>query len=135
MASSPPEAEALDVCWICLDDDQAELFSPCTCPRKAHAKCLARWQLQQAGRPEETHCRFCASQLADWKVHLTPDEVKNELDKVQVLFCAARRLPPRCDAAIARAPPPAADCAAPRGTRRPGRGRRHRIAPSAPASN
>ncbi len=48
------------MCWICLDEKQEgqPLYSPCACPRKVHPKCLARWQLQQAGRPEETHCRY-----------------------------------------------------------------------------
>ena len=48
------------MCWICLDDSGSEkeaLVSPCNCPRKVHPKCLARWQLQQAGRLEETNCR------------------------------------------------------------------------------
>jgi hypothetical protein len=48
------------MCWICLDDtkDKDPLVSPCRCPRKVHPRCLARWQLQQAGRPEETACRY-----------------------------------------------------------------------------
>lgn len=50
------------MCWICLDDtkDRDVLVSPCRCPRKVHPRCLARWQLQQAGRLEETNCR-CAN--------------------------------------------------------------------------
>jgi len=28
---------------------------------------MARWQLQRAGTPEETHCRFCAAALPCWK--------------------------------------------------------------------
>lgn len=49
-----------DVCWICLDAEDTErpLHSPCGCPRKVHELCLARWQLQKAGKDEEQHCRF-----------------------------------------------------------------------------
>jgi hypothetical protein len=50
-----------DMCWICLEeaseDGSSELMSPCKCPRKVHPQCLARWQLQQAGRHEEKFCR------------------------------------------------------------------------------
>ena len=40
-----------DVCWICLEEEKSDhcLVAPCKCPRKAHSKCLARWQLQSAG--------------------------------------------------------------------------------------
>ena len=49
-----------EFCWICLDDlSKGQLINPCRCPRKVHPTCLARWQLQQAGRAEETQCR-CA---------------------------------------------------------------------------
>ena len=43
--------ENKDVCWICLEAEKEghSLVSPCKCPRKAHPKCLARWQLQSAG--------------------------------------------------------------------------------------
>ena len=55
--------EEHDVCWICLDGSSGEagkesLMRPCLCPRRVHAKCIARWQLRQAGRPEEKHCRW-----------------------------------------------------------------------------
>lgn len=62
------------------------LMAPCKCPRKVHPQCLARWQLQQAGRPEEKYCRFCHSTLADWKSHLTPAELKPEVTKVQPIM-------------------------------------------------
>jgi hypothetical protein len=54
-----PQMESEDVCWICLDeaDEKRPIFSPCKCPRKVHPQCLARWQLQQAGRHEEKFCR------------------------------------------------------------------------------
>jgi hypothetical protein len=49
-------------CWICLDDaaedGSRQMISPCKCPRKVHPQCLARWQLQQAGRHEEKFCRW-----------------------------------------------------------------------------
>ena len=42
-------------CWICLGDatntESGEMIQPCLCPRYAHQKCLARWQLQSAGKP------------------------------------------------------------------------------------
>lgn len=50
------------MCWICLEEASEngshQLVSPCKCPRKVHPQCLARWQLQQAGRHEEKFCRF-----------------------------------------------------------------------------
>lgn len=50
-----------DMCWICLEEAAENgshtLMSPCKCPRKVHPQCLARWQLQQAGRHEEKFCR------------------------------------------------------------------------------
>lgn len=77
-----------DLCWICLEDEASEqpLFAPCKCPRKVHPRCLARWQLQQAGKPEEKYCRFCNSTLMDWKEHLTPTELKPEVNKVQPIM-------------------------------------------------
>lgn len=88
VSGNTPALRSDDVCWICLDDHQDEqgLFAPCKCPRKVHPKCLARWQLQQAGRPEETHCRFCTSPLADWKASLTPEGLKPEVQKVQPIM-------------------------------------------------
>ncbi|MEW5311194.1 MAG: hypothetical protein WDW38_002929 [Sanguina aurantia] len=81
--------ESEDVCWICLDersDGNEVLMSPCACPRKVHPKCLARWQLQQAGRAEETHCRFCNHTLSDWKASLTPESLKPEVKRVQPIM-------------------------------------------------
>jgi len=43
-------------CWICLEagaDDGGEMLLPCKCPRPVHPKCLARWQLQSAGKTGE----------------------------------------------------------------------------------
>ncbi|PSC69552.1 Nitric oxide synthase-interacting [Micractinium conductrix] len=57
-----------NVCWICLAGaDAGALSRPCGCPRLSHAPCLARWQLQQAGKYEQSHCRFCQQQLPDWR--------------------------------------------------------------------
>jgi hypothetical protein len=50
------------------------------------AICKRRWQLQQAGRPEETHCRFCNSTLADWKASLTPENLKPDVQRVQPIM-------------------------------------------------
>ncbi|KAG2439930.1 hypothetical protein HXX76_004049 [Chlamydomonas incerta] len=58
-------------CWICLGTE-GMLSNPCMCPRKVHPSCLARWQLQQAGRKEERSCRFCNASLPDWKQILAP---------------------------------------------------------------
>ncbi|PNH05678.1 hypothetical protein TSOC_008028 [Tetrabaena socialis] len=86
--AAPSDMETDDVCWICLDDtkDRDPLFSPCSCPRRVHPRCLARWQLQQAGRLEETNCRFCHCDLADWKVSLTPDNLKPDVQRVQPIM-------------------------------------------------
>eukprot|EP00775_Hariotina_reticulata_P013231 gene13231-13362_t len=82
--------ESSDMCWICLEEASEngshKLMSPCKCPRKVHPQCLARWQLQQAGRHEEKFCRFCNAELADWKLHLTPEELKPEVSKVQPIM-------------------------------------------------
>eukprot|EP00890_Picochlorum_soloecismus_P005840 jgi/Picsp_1/6257/NSC_03611-R1_protein len=59
-----------EICWICHDGPKpgAQLESPCRCKSmKAHRACLARWQLQQAGKAEERKCRFCQEDLPDWK--------------------------------------------------------------------
>ena len=49
--SSDSDLDEKEVCWICLEGGSEEnpLVAPCKCPRKGHAKCLARWQLQSAG--------------------------------------------------------------------------------------
>ncbi|GBF99335.1 hypothetical protein Rsub_11747 [Raphidocelis subcapitata] len=77
-------------CWICLDDASEDgsrrLVSPCKCPRRVHPPCLARWQLQQAGRHEEKFCRFCNTTLADWKANLTPKDLAPEVSKVQPIM-------------------------------------------------
>jgi len=64
-------SEDTPLCWICLDIG-GDLVYPCKCPRSAHARCLARWQLQSAGTRKETHCEFCDSALPDWKGALVP---------------------------------------------------------------
>lgn len=50
----PGRAATMDVCWICLtgpeDGNDEPLSRACGCPRAAHAQCIARWQLQQAGK-------------------------------------------------------------------------------------
>ncbi|KAG2424213.1 hypothetical protein HXX76_014744 [Chlamydomonas incerta] len=64
-----------DACWVCLEGSSeaaGRLEYPCACPRGVHAKCLARWQLQSAGREEERACRFCKQALPDWRDTLTP---------------------------------------------------------------
>lgn len=62
-----------DACWICFTDDNTDvLVKPCSCPRRVHASCLARWQLQCAGRQEESRCRFCSAALPDWRSNIAP---------------------------------------------------------------
>ncbi|KAI8466096.1 MAG: hypothetical protein J3K34DRAFT_472897 [Monoraphidium minutum] len=69
-ADAVPGADAdAPCCWICLGSD-GPLERPCACPRDAHARCLARWQLQQAGRAEERACRFCGAAYGDWREQL-----------------------------------------------------------------
>lgn len=70
--SSIHSNEDAPLCWICLDIG-GELIYPCKCPRTAHKRCLARWQLQSAGTRKETHCEFCDSTLPDWKNALVPE--------------------------------------------------------------
>ncbi|KAI8474321.1 MAG: hypothetical protein J3K34DRAFT_366279 [Monoraphidium minutum] len=69
----PPRQGQEDACWICLDPAGAHgpLERPCACPRSVHAMCLARWQLHSAGRDEERVCRFCHTELRDWKPVMT----------------------------------------------------------------
>ena len=48
-------------CWICLEagggggggEGEPAMLLPCKCPRPVHPKCLARWQLQSAGKTGE----------------------------------------------------------------------------------
>ncbi|WIA28009.1 hypothetical protein OEZ86_010597 [Tetradesmus obliquus] len=77
MADSNTEGES---CWVCLsgleDAPEKQLELACRCPKPVHRECLARWQLQQAGRREEHYCRFCEQAYPDWKDSLTPKELK-----------------------------------------------------------
>ena len=58
-------------CWICLD--LCEEVPVCKCKSHVHATCLAKWQLRQAGKPEEKRCRFCHETLSDYRYVLRPD--------------------------------------------------------------
>ena len=47
------EEDGPDVCWVCLDggSEANPLLKLCQCPsRLVHSRCIARWQLQQAGK-------------------------------------------------------------------------------------
>ncbi|GLC34448.1 hypothetical protein PLESTB_000728000 [Pleodorina starrii] len=67
-----------DVCWICFTGaESAPLMRPCPCPRYVHRGCLGRWQLQCAGRSEESHCRFCGNNLPRLDETLTPDHLRS----------------------------------------------------------
>ncbi|KAF8073095.1 hypothetical protein HT031_000756 [Scenedesmus sp. PABB004] len=82
------ECEEEDVCFICLDGPRpAEaLVHPCSCPRKVHAACLAKWQLNCAGKDEETRCRFCHAVLPDWRPALTPQQLKPAASVMSVRY-------------------------------------------------
>ena len=55
---------------------------PCKCPRSAHSKCVARWQLQSAGTRKETHCEFCDGELPAWKETFIPAVVDARADPI-----------------------------------------------------
>lgn len=63
--------EAESSCWICLD--RCDETSACKCKNQVHAACMAKWQLRQAGKPEEKRCRFCDETLPDYRYVLRPD--------------------------------------------------------------
>lgn len=46
-----------ELCWICMEGATLDspLFQRCACPRVVHDKCMARWQLQSAGKEYETN--------------------------------------------------------------------------------
>jgi len=60
-------------CFICLGGDNPEglegpLLRQCNCPSLfSHTQCMIRWQLQNAGKAEESECRFCRTTLKDWR--------------------------------------------------------------------
>ncbi|KAF6258990.1 hypothetical protein COO60DRAFT_1270392 [Scenedesmus sp. NREL 46B-D3] len=54
-----------ECCFICLGSEEP-LIKPCRC-LTCHQTCLARWQLQSAGKEEESKCRFCKQTLPSWK--------------------------------------------------------------------
>jgi hypothetical protein len=56
-------------CWLCMDNIRGEKTSiMCKCPdRYCHKTCMAKWQLQCLGKPEEKYCRFCYTMLPDWR--------------------------------------------------------------------
>lgn len=56
--------ENQDVCWICFG--KQNLKRVCKCSMFVHPECLARWQITQIGKSEETHCRFCNTEFPKW---------------------------------------------------------------------
>jgi len=74
-----------NTCWICLNTDFEEenlsidkksniqqqncnkLEKICNCKTVVHPICLAKWQIQNAGKLEEKQCRFCNKELPHWK--------------------------------------------------------------------
>lgn len=70
--STMEEPQPSKSCFICLSDGadaQGELpHSSCACPSMtAHRLCRARWSLRQAGRAEESACRFCGKAVPSWQ--------------------------------------------------------------------
>ncbi|KAF8073099.1 UXT-like protein [Scenedesmus sp. PABB004] len=79
MSECGDDADGDQRCYICLEGPSnalGPLQQPCACKSLAcHSACLARWQLQSAGREEERMCRFCRATLPSWKdafAHLAP---------------------------------------------------------------
>eukprot|EP00877_Chromochloris_zofingiensis_P001311 jgi/Chrzof1/11180/Cz05g27040.t1 len=85
----PPSAQSDDdLCYICLEGPQPcePLEAPCRCPRKVHRSCLARWQLQSAGKVEETKCRFCDCQLPPWQSAFWPADTAASVPVMSIHF-------------------------------------------------
>ncbi|KAJ9520124.1 hypothetical protein QJQ45_030047, partial [Haematococcus lacustris] len=77
-------------CFICLDAAETAESGPlgrqCQCPNLySHKSCLIRWQLQQAGKPEETMCRFCRQNLKNWREACAPIATANPSTKKAVM--------------------------------------------------
>lgn len=103
------EGDGEPECWICLggggddDVDRNQLFQPCSCPRHVHPLCLARWQLQQAGKAEERCCRWVCP-LNSWAAGRAGAGARRPAAAGRA---AARLLaPPKSGAASAIDPPP-----------------------------
>lgn len=74
-----------DICYICLGED-GQLIRPCACRSlQCHQSCLARWQLQSAGRQEEKQCRFCKQDLPSWKTAFAELTQQPETSHVPVM--------------------------------------------------
>lgn len=55
-----------NICWICYEND-INTVQTCSCNKKVHLHCLARWQMKSYGTYEEYMCRLCKSYLPSWK--------------------------------------------------------------------
>ena len=66
-ASEPGEKTEAGTCWICLgeegEQDSGPIIQPCLCPRQVHQKCLARWQLQNAGKTCVLDLQTCLASI------------------------------------------------------------------------
>lgn len=89
--AAEPTVSGEEMCWICLEPGTVhnDLRQPCQCPRYVHTRCLARWQLQSAGKEEETHCRFCKATLPDWRTSY-PARQQNLATPVLTVTCKGR---------------------------------------------
>lgn len=84
-------------CWICLESAAtAPLIQPCGCPRFVHEKCIARWQLQSAGKEcvfnfrclRRTRSAARAGLLV--RLNGTPDPLALRREEQQCRFCGAQ---------------------------------------------
>lgn len=84
-------------CWICLEEDNPKnLCRPCSCPRLVHPKCIAHWQIHSMGKAEETHCRFCNQQLANWKEYFVPSGQDEEANVVVAVYSQGKSIKIKC---------------------------------------
>ena len=67
-------------CWICFEEcskQENPLKSHCSCQYLlSHSKCIARWQVQQAGKREEKFCRFCDKEMPNWMDQMCGGKIK-----------------------------------------------------------
>ena len=67
-------------CWICFEEcstPENPLKSHCSCQYLlSHSKCIARWQVQQAGKREEKFCRFCDKEMPNWMDQMCGGKIK-----------------------------------------------------------
>ena len=83
-------------CFICLQAHALEGGEPtrlCRCRARVHPYCIARWQCERAGTPDEVRCRVCGADLPAWQ------KTAPTLG-LRARWSARRRLARRCYTAI-----------------------------------